>query len=143
VEVAVDTLPEGKLHGTVRAVSGVATRQVFDTGTRQFDVTFDVDGTARVRPGLTASIAILGPTLEDVLFLPRTPISATNGQPTVYVRQGAGFEPRDVRVRTWTDSYAVVENVPVETEVALVDPNAAGRSRPRAQAAPASQRASR
>jgi HlyD family secretion protein len=144
VDVAVDTLPEGKLHGSVRAVSGVAARQMFDSGTRQFDITFDVRGTSAVRPGITATIAIAGPTLDDVLFLPRTAIFDSSGKPTVFVRSGSGFEQRDVRVRAWTDSYAVVENLEQSTEVALVDPHASGRSRARPQGpAAVSQRASR
>jgi HlyD family secretion protein len=144
VDVAVDASPEGRLKGTVRAVSGVAARQLFDTGTRQFDITFDVGGTGRVRPGLTASIAIAGPMLRDVLYIPRTAVFDTSGRPTVFVRTARGFEPRDVRVRVWTDSYAVVENLDPAAEVALVDPNAAARSRSRPPGTPAaSQRASR
>jgi HlyD family secretion protein len=143
VDVAVDARPEGTLKGTVRAVSGVAARQLFDAGTRQFDITFDVGGTTGVRPGVTASIAIAGPTLRDVLFIPRTAIFDASGKPTVYVRAGGGFEPRDVRVRAWTDRYAVVENLEVATEVALVDPSAT-HAKPKPPGTPAaSQRAAR
>jgi HlyD family secretion protein len=145
VEVAVDALPEEKLRGTVRAVSGVAARQMFDAGTRQFDVAFDVSGTAAARPGITATIAIAGPTLDNVLYLPRSAIFDSIGRPIVYVRKGAGFEPQDVRVRAWTESYAVVENLEPSTEVALVNPDTAAGARPRRnpQAPPIAQRASR
>jgi multidrug resistance efflux pump len=143
VEVDVDALPQAKLTGTVRAVSGVAARQLFDAGTRQFDVIFDVSGASAVRPGITASIAIAGPTLENVLYVPRTAVFDASGTPTVYVRRGASFEPHAVHVRALTDAYAVVENVDASAEVALVDPNASGRSKPRGQGAPVTERASR
>ncbi len=86
VEVAVDALPDARLRGTVRTVSGVASRGIFDAGMRH--------------------------------------------------------DAREVRVRAWTDSVAVVENIEQSAEVALVDPNTPSGARPKTPA-PAPQRASR
>jgi HlyD family secretion protein len=142
VEVAVDTLPDTMLRGTVRAVSGVASRGLFDAGTRQFDVAFDVTGHPAVRPGVSAAIAISGQAYDNVLHIPRTAVFDVNGRPTVYVRSGSGFDAHEVRVRAWTDSVAVVENIEPSAEVALVDPNAPSGARPKTPP-PAPQRASR
>ncbi len=145
VEVAVDALPDAKLHGSVRSIAGVASRQMFGADSmRKFDVLFDVTGDPRVRPGVTAQLAIAGPALDNVLYIPRQAVFDASGRPTVYVKSVDGFDAREVRVRTWTDSLAVVENLEAGTEVALVDPAKAGGSRARtAPPAPASQRASR
>jgi HlyD family secretion protein len=143
VEVAVDAAPAAKLRGTVRAVSGVASRSIFDTGTRQFDIAFNVAGEVLVRPGVTAAISIAGPTFDDVLYVPRTAVFEAAGKPTVYVRTGNGFDGREVHVRAWTDSLAVVENIDQSAEIALVDPTASSGARPRPQAAAAPQRAAR
>jgi multidrug resistance efflux pump len=143
VEVAVDAAPAAKLRGTVRAVSGVASRSIFDTGTRQFDIAFTVAGQMVARPGVTAAISIAGPTFDDVLYVPRTAVFDAAGRPTVYVRTAFGFDPREVRVRAWTDSLAVVENIDQSAEIALVDPNAASGARPRPQAPAPPQRAAR
>ncbi len=143
VEIAVDAAPAAKLRGRVRAVSGIASRSIFETGTRQFDIAFDVDGLVLVRPGVTATIAIAGPTFDDVLYVPRTAVFETSGKPVVYVPAGAGFEAHEVRVRAWTDSVAVIENIDQAAEIALVNPTAAAGSRPRAQAPAAPQRAGR
>jgi len=145
VEVAVDGLPDGKLRGSVRSVAGVATRQTFGADSmRRFDVIFDVAGNPHVRPGVTAQIAIAGPTLENVLYVPRQAVFDAAGRPKVYVKSGDSFEPREVHVRTWTESLAVVENLDAGAEVALVNPNAPAGSRSRPSTpAPASQRASR
>ena len=64
VNVSVDAIPEATLEGTVRAVSGVANRQVFEGGgVRRFDIAFDVRGNlSRVRPGVSAALAILAKT---------------------------------------------------------------------------------
>jgi HlyD family secretion protein len=145
IDVAVDAQPEARLRGSVRTVSGVASRQMFSTDTtRKFDITFEVAGDPRVRPGATAQVAIAGPSLENVLYLPRQAVfDASGGRPTVYVKTGNGFDAREIQVRTWTDSLAVIENLEQGIEVALVNPNAPAGSRQRPQQAPASQRASR
>jgi multidrug efflux pump subunit AcrA (membrane-fusion protein) len=143
VEVSVDAAPAAKLRGTVRAVSGVASRSMFETGTRQFDIAFDVDGRVVVRPGVTAAISIAGPTFDDVLYVPRTAVFDAAGKPAVYVRAGTGFEAHEVRVRAWTDSFAVIENIDQAAEIALINPNAASGTRARPQTAAAPQRAAR
>lgn len=132
VEVAVDALPDAKLRGTVRSVSGVASRGLFDAGTRQFDIAFDVGGNAAVHPGVSAAIAISGAAYENVLYVPRTAVFDVGGRPMVYIRSGSGFEAHEVRVKAWTDSVAVVENVDASAEVALVDPNTPSGGRPKA-----------
>ena len=124
VEVAVDALPDATLRGTVRTVSGVASRGIFDAGTRQFDIAFDVSGHPAVRPGVSAAIAISGQAYDNVLYIPRTAVFDVSGKPTVYVRSAGGFDAHEVRVRAWTDSVAVVENIDASAEVALVNPNA-------------------
>ena len=144
VEVAVDSLPAGKLRGSVRSIAGVASRQMWGADSmRKFDVIFDVTGDPRVRPGVTAQIAIAGPSLDNVLYIPRQAVFDASGRPTVYVKAPDGFEPRDVRVRTWAESLAVVENLEQGTEIALVNPNAAGGSRARQPQPAGPQRAAR
>lgn len=142
VEVAVDALPDARLRGTVRSVSGVASRGLFDSGTRQFDIAFDISGNPSVRPGVSAAIAISGQAYDNVLYVPRTAVFEVSGRPTVYIRTAGGFDAHEVRVRAWTDSVAVVENIDASAEVALVNPNATSGARPKAAPA-APQRASR
>jgi len=145
IDVAVDAVPGLSLHGSVRAVSNVASRSPFmNDVVRQFDVLFDVtDRSNRIRPGFTTQIAIAGATLNDALYVPRQAIFEASGRSVVYVRTGAGFDAREVKVRARTDSLAVVENVESGAEVALVDPRAPSGARPKTAAAVAGQRASR
>jgi len=145
IDVAVDAVPGLSLHGSVRAVSNVASRSPFmNDVVRQFDVLFDVtDRSNRIRPGFTTQIAIAGATLDNALYVPRQAIFEASGHSVVYVRTGSGFDAREVKVRARTDSLAVVENVESGAEVALVDPRAPSGARPRAAAPAAGQRASR
>ena len=145
IDVAVDAVPGLSLHGSVRAVSNVASRSPFmNDVVRQFDVLFDVtDRSNRIRPGFTTQIAIAGATLADALYVPRQAIFEASGRSVVYVRTGSGFDAREVKVRARTDSLAVVENVESGAEVALVDPRAPSGTRPKAATPATGQRASR
>jgi len=145
-DVAVDAVPGLTLHGTVRAISSVANRSPFSSDVvRQFDVLFDISGLdERVRPGITAQIAIGGATLSDALYVPRQAIFETGGRTVVYVRTGNGFDAREVKVRARTESLAVIENIEPGLEIALVDPRSPSGARPKSAApTPAGQRASR
>ena len=144
VSVSVDAIPEATLEGTVRAVSGVASRQMFEGGgVRRFDIAFDVRGNmSRVRPGVSAALAIAGPVFEQALFVPRPAVFEIAGKPSVYARTANGFEPRAVTVRALTPSVAVIDGLDESTEVALVNPNSSGGSgRGQSPAAPPTQRA--
>jgi multidrug resistance efflux pump len=131
--VIVDGLPASVLEGKVRTVSSVASRRVFDGGgTRQFDIAFEIlKAPSRVWPGTSAAIAITGATFADALSIPRSAVFDVGGTPTVYVRTPTGFVPRAVRVRAWTETVAVVEDLDTAALVALVDPTkATGGSAP-------------
>jgi hypothetical protein len=78
-----------------------------------------------------------------VLYVPRTAVFDAAGKPTVYVRTAGSFDAREIRVRAWTDSVAIVENVDPSAEIALVNPNAPADARPRPAAPAAPQGASR
>jgi len=145
-DVAVDAIPGLTLHGTVRAISSVAARSPWANDVvRQFDVLFDIAGlNERIRPGITAQIAIGGATINDALYVPRQAIFETGGRTVVYVRSANGFDAREVKVRARTESVAIIENIEPNLEIALVDPRSPSGARPKpAPPAPAGQRASR
>ncbi|MGE0865359.1 MAG: efflux RND transporter periplasmic adaptor subunit [Vicinamibacterales bacterium] len=142
VEIRVDASPDLTLTGTVRSVSSVASRQMFDSGgERKFDIAFDVTGHAdRVRPGVSAALAISGQVYEQALSVPRAAIFDVTGQPTVYVRGANGFEPKAVKVKARTETQAIIEGLELPADVALVNPSrAAGPTRTAAPAGPQPQ----
>jgi hypothetical protein len=61
----------------------------------------------------------------------------------VYVRTATGFEPREIRVRAFTDTLAVIDGLDASAEVALVNPNVSSAPSRRPQPTPVSQRAAR
>jgi hypothetical protein len=114
-------------------------------GVRRFDIAFDVRGNlSRIRPGVSAALAIDGPVFEDALYIPRPALLEIAGKPSVFVRTPNGFEPRPVTVRTLTFSVAVIESLDEFAEVALVNPNRTGETPGRqAPVASPAQRAAR
>lgn len=142
VEILVDASPDVRLQGTVRSVSSVASRQMFEAaGDRKFDIAFDVkEGGAQVRPGVSAAVAISGPVFENAVYVPRAAVFDVAGQPTVYVKVATGFEPRVVKVKARTETQVVIEGVDAPAEVALVNPSKAASSpKPASPAGPQPQ----
>jgi hypothetical protein len=145
VDILVDAMPEVHLRGTVRAIGGAASRQIFEAGgTRRFDIAFDIErGAASVRPGVTAALTIAGPVFEDAPYIPKAAVFDVSGQPTVYVLTPSGFEPKTVKVRARTDTVAVIDGLDGPAEVALVNPSAGPGTRGSAPAAPVLRQAAR
>ena len=118
---------QGKnLPATIKAVAGASRREVWSWNdpTRTFDVSFDVTGSdlSSLRPGLTTQIRVTGAPIKAARYLPRQALFEQDGKPVVFVRQGRSFEPREVKLSDRTETYIVVTNLPVGTEVALRNP---------------------
>jgi len=138
--VKVEALGKGDLGGSAKGVSGLASRDFWDiSATRQFDAAFRLDrAPAMLRPGMTARVLVRGDTLKNVLHLPRQALFQKNGRPVVYVRDGDGFKPVEVKVLRITETRVVLENLPSSADVALSDPDAVrgGAAARRASAIP-------
>jgi multidrug efflux pump subunit AcrA (membrane-fusion protein) len=125
VDIRVDASPDIQLQGKVRAVSSVASRQMFEGGgERRFDIAFEVDGAhEQIRPGVSTALSITGQVFEDALHVPRAAIFDVTGQPTVYIRTANGFEPKAIKVRARTETVAIIEGIDLPADVALVNPS--------------------
>jgi multidrug efflux pump subunit AcrA (membrane-fusion protein) len=141
VDVSCEGLPpEVVLTGKVKRVASVPSRgNWWQTGSKKFDMVVDVtkpDG--RLRSGQSAQVRVRAKELKDVLQVPRQAVFEKEGKSLLYVRSGATFAPREVKILQRTESTVAIEGVDAGTEVALADPaaeNARRRSRS-ADAAP-------
>ena len=125
-EVTIHAVDGKKLVATIKAVAGASRRDVWSWNdpTRTFDVSFDVTGSdaAHLRSGLTTEVRVTGAPIKAARYLPRQAVFEQDGKPVVFVRQGRSFEPRQVKVSHRTETYVVVTDLPVGTEVALRNP---------------------
>lgn len=124
VEVRFYALPGSSFRGTVKSVGGMTTRQFFDSNSGgKFDVSIQLPKTdARLRPGLTAQILFLGDQAGSVLYLPRQALFLKDGKHIVYVKNGSGYEQREVKINAENESRVALQGLAEGTEVALIDP---------------------
>jgi hypothetical protein len=68
-------------------------------------------------------VLIKGKSAPDALSIPRQALFQRDGKQVVYSQRGEAWESREVRVRYFTESRAVVDGLSENTLVALVDPD--------------------
>jgi len=124
VEMTLDALPGESFSGKVRTVGGATSREFWDSNTKQkFDVAVALDHIEpRLRPGFAARLNIAGDRLPHAVSIPAEAVFERNDKKIVYCRRGGGFEAREVKVRGLSEGRAVLDGLPVGTEVALVNP---------------------
>jgi multidrug resistance efflux pump len=129
-EVEFDALPGQIFRGTVKAVGGMSTRQFWEADVGgKFDITIQLlNEDPRLRPGLTAQIVVLGDKKKSVFYVPRQALFMKNGKRIVYVKNGRGFEQREVKIQCENESRAAIEGLTVDDRVALLDPSAPRRA---------------
>jgi HlyD family secretion protein len=136
--VRVEALPAENLSGTAKGVGGLASRNFWEvSSSRQFDAAFKIDRAVQtLRPGMTAEVVVQGEKLKNVLHLPRQVLFEKSGKPIVYVKNGDGFKPVEVKVQRVTETRVVLEGFDESSEVALANPDLARRPGSQASTSP-------
>jgi HlyD family secretion protein len=126
--VEADGLALRPFDARVATIAGIASRSNETAGPlRQFDVSLRLDQVVSgLRAGTTVRVVITGSEVKDVLTIPRQAIFQKNGKSVVYVRTGDRFEAREVKPTHMTESRIAINGLSEGTEVALVNPDAAG-----------------
>jgi len=130
VEVEFDALPGQTFRGSVKTIGGISTRHFWETSTGgKFDITIQLgNGDPRLRPGLTAQVVVLGDKRKNALFVPRQALFMKDGKRIVYLKNGRGFEPREVKIQCENESRAAITGLNVDDQVALLDPTTPRKS---------------
>ncbi|MEZ5320280.1 MAG: efflux RND transporter periplasmic adaptor subunit [Vicinamibacterales bacterium] len=136
--IASAAVPGVTWAATVSAVSGLGRPDTSAGPLRQFDVTLEIsEPDARLKPGTAVDVVVAGPTVDDVLLLPRQALFEKDGKPAVYVHAADGsFDLVPVKVTHRSESQVALEGLDEGTEVALVSPDSV-LVRPAAAAPPA------
>ncbi|HEY2468680.1 MAG TPA: efflux RND transporter periplasmic adaptor subunit [Terracidiphilus sp.] len=124
VSVRFNALPGNAIQGTVKTVGGMSMQAFFSSeSSHGFDVTIQLaEKDSRLRPGLTAEVTFKGLPRKSVLYVPRQALFMKDGKRVVYVREGSSFKQREVKVEGQSESRAIISDLPVGTDVALLDP---------------------
>jgi len=129
VRMRIDAVPDVLLEGTIKTLSPIATL-VF----RRFppEKNFPAQSTIekldpRLRPGMSVSVEIIVESRPGALVIPAKASFQIDGQPTVFVAQGAGFRPQPIEVLARNSNEIVISDVLEEGQViALENPLLAG-----------------
>jgi RND family efflux transporter MFP subunit len=142
VDVQVDAVPGLSIRGEVERIAPQATLRNNIKGYATRIVLKNVD--PRVQPGMTASISIPVFAADDVLTVPLTAVFSEQGERYVYIRNGSGFERRDVVVGVSDLFKAEIQSGLNEGDVVALEqpaglpPRAPGAASALAQSKPAS-----
>jgi multidrug resistance efflux pump len=123
VEIALDGAPRRRHPGRIKDVARTAGQGFWGDAGRRLEVRFSLDAASGfIHPGASVAVRIPGWSAAGSLHLPRQAVFEKDGQTIVYVREGARFQARTVRVLRETETHVALEGLPPGTEAALADP---------------------
>ncbi len=125
-EVEFDAMPGKVFHGTVKSAGGMVQRMIWDMGAASnYDVSVQLSETdARLRPGLTARVVILGGKKSGLINVPRQALFQKDGKQVVYLKTRSGFDQQSINIVASNESRVAVSGIKEGSELALIDPTA-------------------
>ena len=124
VSIKADAYSDSTYTGTIETIANLAQNKDYDSRIKVFPVQIKIDGShINLMPGLTVSCKIKIREIKDVLIIPVEGIFKSQGIEFVYVKSGAGYKRKDVRIQAQNTDFAVVgEGLGENEEIALSDP---------------------
>jgi multidrug efflux pump subunit AcrA (membrane-fusion protein) len=122
--VRFDAFPDIVVKGRVQAVGAFAIGgRRLNYYVRRVPVRVKIEtADARVIPDLSASADVAMAEPANGLIVPREALSEAQGKTLVYVKQGDGFQPREVHIATASTTHAMISGLEEGQEVALHTP---------------------
>jgi multidrug efflux pump subunit AcrA (membrane-fusion protein) len=109
VHIGLDAYPNLAFTGRVIQLSPLATTSTMSPAVRTFVALVSVDGSnPSLMPDLTAALDVELERQTGVLVVPRDAVRVQDGQATVRVREGSGFQERPVTIGSTNAFEAVV-----------------------------------
>lgn len=119
VAVTIIAVPEHPFHGHVKELGGT-TGPFWD---RHFECTIALDDpTPQLRPGMSAQLIVSTDTIRQALWVPAQALFDSDGRTFVYLRAGAAFTQKNVKLVRRNETRAVVSGLNEGQFVALANP---------------------
>lgn len=119
-QIQVVALPDRTFAGRVHIIGGT-TGPPWD---RRFETKVALTKPSpELRPGMTVRLTITTETMRNVLWLPAQALFESDGRKFVYVKSGASFRPKDVKLVRRSESKVVLEGLSEGQVVALANPD--------------------
>lgn len=122
--VRLDAFPDVEFHGKINDVATLARLKNRDSKVKIFDVVVLLDGSdEKLMPGMTVNCEIIIDKIPDVVYIPLDALFINEGQNFVYIKNGNGFEVRNVTVGEENDNFVIIsEGLEDGDQIALRDP---------------------
>lgn len=109
VQIGLDAYPELSFAGRIESIAAVAQTSAFSGKARTLIVLFSINGTdAKLMPDLSASVDIQLDGQPGALVAPRDAVVTENGKHFVLVKNGSGYDKREVQVGAVNDVEQVI-----------------------------------
>ncbi|HUI56713.1 MAG TPA: efflux RND transporter periplasmic adaptor subunit [Bryobacteraceae bacterium] len=124
VTVRVDALPELPLAAKVDQISPLAVVSMNEwPPTRSFKATAGIQHPdPRLRPGMNGAMDIVVNRVPNAISIPAKALFTKAGKPVVYVAEGGGYRPVEVKVEAHNPDEVAISGIAPGATVALVDP---------------------
>jgi HlyD family secretion protein len=124
VEIRPDAYSDSTYLGEVTTIANLAQNKDSKSKIKIFPVQIKIiDKSKQLLPGLTVSCKIIINETSDVLYIPLEALFKDQGKEFVYIKSGAGFKSRDIRIGATNADFAIVTDGLTENdELALTDP---------------------
>ncbi|HXB20309.1 MAG TPA: efflux RND transporter periplasmic adaptor subunit, partial [Candidatus Solibacter sp.] len=123
-QIGLDAYPELSFHGKLEYIGTVAQISSFSSLVRTFAVVFSVDGTdPKLLPDLSAAVDVELGRQPNVLVAPRDAVFSENGHHYVRVKNGSGFDKREVQLGAANDQEQVLATGVEQGSVLLRNPS--------------------
>jgi HlyD family secretion protein len=124
VHIGLDAYPDLSFAGKIENIAAVAQTSAFSTKTRNLIVIFSINGTdPKLLPDLSAAVDIEISRAQNVLVAPRDAVKDENGKKFVLVKNGSGYEQREVKVGPANDVEQVIVSGIEKGDVVLRNPS--------------------
>lgn len=124
VRITPDAFPDKTFEGSISSVSQIGREKGSGSNVKVFDIVVDIKGTDEVlKPGITTTNRVVVGSIDKALWVPIVSVVEDEKKTFVFVRNGSGFDRREVELGERNDNFVVVKKgVQPGERVALRNP---------------------
>jgi RND family efflux transporter MFP subunit len=124
VQVKMDAFQDSTYLGEISDIASIGRTKDQNSKLKVYEVLIKMKQRSdKLKPGMTTGNKMIVREIPNVIFVPIESIFEKNGKKIVFVKNGSGFDLREVEVGDKGEDYIIIRSgLRVGEEVALVDP---------------------
>ena len=124
VQVKLDAFQDSTFVGEISDIASLGRVRDYNSKLKVYEVLIRMkQRSEKLKPGMTTGNKMIIKEIPDVIFIPIESIFEKNGKKFVFVKNGSGFDEREIEVGEKGEDYIIIRSgLRVGEEVALSDP---------------------